>query len=478
MPIPSLPASINVTRWKNVAKDLDKDVNIAPALDKLSKAQPKLDPKAFDLPKLNSAEEAKKALDELDSVTQKSVNAAVAEAKALSKLGSAKLADVKKKKAEVGKILQTIVDDAEAYAKELEASFDAARKALVAAKVALEARDKKAEEESAKKAKKDEEDEKDAESDAMADEKDEKKFNANLKSKMKGFLTAVKTTGAKFSPHEAAVTKSCIVKFRMVSAGKTFGIGISKTGWGDSELKIARRMSGIASGGKDSRGIIHWNRDDQVYVLEGGNVPTGAANSTALANCVKAVIGFRPKFRLQKPGERGEDSDGPAEVDPDEKNAEQADGGGKGAASGGTATVTVPPIIQAAAAEFANARKTFVTEVNKLASALPKFYEQELRSGDKQVARAVLDAKKKLEAAATRIPPDLETTLAAMAKVTQKAQLDAHVAAARRQSKQLQDLCDTDDVLKSLDNNELDGNMAVVKRVQLSIKAIDRVLPA
>jgi hypothetical protein len=104
---------------------------------------------------------------------------------------------------------------------------------------------------------------------------------------------------------------------------------MSKNSFGEGELKIARRMAGLPSGGKDSKGIVYWNSEDKVFVFEGSAVPAGAANATALKIVLKQRIGYAPKIRLQKPGEKGEDSDGPAEDDPDFKT--EAGGAGTGA---------------------------------------------------------------------------------------------------------------------------------------------------
>jgi hypothetical protein len=143
-----------------------------------------------------------------------------------------------------------------------------------------------------------------------------------------------------------------------------------------------------------------------------------------------------------------------------------------------TAPVAVAPIVRAAAREFTTARETYVAEVSRLARDLPKFYDEELRSGDKAVAKAVLEARKKLEAAATRIPGDLEDTLAKMFSATEKRQLDQLLAAARQQIQKLQALIDSDELIRSLDGNEFDENLSIVKPLQLRLKAIEKLLPA
>jgi hypothetical protein len=312
MAMPSLPPSVNPNKWKSLAKG-DDPGNLQPLIDKLAKAHLGIDPKAFELPAFKDAAEAGKFSERL-AAQAKGADAAAELVKELQKKGDKVLGDLKKDKAkaELAKLLTALLNEAPAYAKELRDTVGRTEKAVADAVAKLAEAQKKAEAAA--------DSEGDAESDAMANEKDDKKFFENLKAKYKGFFNQLRSVGTKLKPAEAAITKAAQVKFRMVSQGKIFGLGMSKNSFGEGELKIARRMAGLTSGGKDSKGIAYWNSEDKVFVFEGASVPVGAANATALKIVLKQRLGYAPKIRLQKPGEKGEDSDGPAEEDPDFKN--------------------------------------------------------------------------------------------------------------------------------------------------------------
>jgi hypothetical protein len=325
MAMPSLPSSVNANKWKTLAKG-DDPGNLQPLIDKLAKAHLGIDAKVLELPAFKDAAEASKFRERVDAEA-KAVDAAAELVKELQKKGDKVLGDIKKDKAkaELAKLLASLLNEGPAYVKELRDAFGRTQKAVAETAAKLEEAQKKADAAA--------ESESDGESDAMANEKDDKKFFENLKAKYKGFFNQVRSVGTKLKPAEAAITKVAQVKFRMVSQGKTFGLGMSKNSFGEGELKIARRMAGLPSGGKDSKGIVYWNSEDKVFVFEGSSVPAGAANATALKIVLKQRIGYAPKIRLQKPGEKGEDSDGPAEDDPDFKT--EAGGAGSGAGGGG-----------------------------------------------------------------------------------------------------------------------------------------------
>jgi hypothetical protein len=529
MAIPSLSSAVNAAKWKSLAKG-DDPGDLHPLIDKLAKAHLALNAKLFVVPAFKDAAEAAKFRAELDAEA-KYVEAAAASVKELQKKGDKVLADLKKDKAkaELAKMLATIVNDIPVYEKELRKAFSDTEKAVIDIAVKM-GEDQKKKEAAA-------EAEGDAESDAMANEKDDKKFFENLKAKYKGFFNAVRNVGAKLTPAEAAApaNKAAQVKFRMVSQGKQFGLGLSKTSFGEGELKIARRMAGLKAGGRDSKGILYWNSEDKVFVFEGANVPAGAANATALKIALKLRLGYAPKIRIQKPGEKGEDSEGAAEDDPDFKpdaggsSPEEAQklaqelvakleplkskfeqrvklGGADaevlkllekgvreeagrnldkakaaydrlvkmlGAAPAADAALPLPAFEPAVKA-WIETRKRYASEVKALAGSLDAIYREELATKDPKVVKAIGEAKAKLTQTADLIGPQVEV---ALARVLQAAQRTAQRLAAVRAKAEVDALAKklaSDPVFVSLDgkNNELKPDMKVVGDVTRTLKSV------
>lgn len=220
-----------------------------------------------------------------------------------------------------------VVQAAEALVREVNDAWTKAQAGLKSLTPKLEAEEKKeqaeidkaaAKKDDAKNAKKDKEDD-DADADDLANDKDEKKFREKVKATLVSWLKKVKAEGAPPA------------KFTVVVLGKTWGVYLAKAA-GESEKKVAMRMAGVKSGFKHCKGEMYWDPKSRVWVFEGMTIPLGRANATSMSQALKPVIGYAPRLRLQKPGERGEDMEG-GDPDPDEA-AEVATAGGKAGPAG------------------------------------------------------------------------------------------------------------------------------------------------
>lgn len=219
-----------------------------------------------------------------------------------------------------------VAQAAEALVRDVDDAWTKAQAALKSLTAKLEAEEKKeqaeidkaAKKDEAKNAKKDKEDEEE-DADDLANHKDEKKFRDKVKSTLVSWMKKVKAEGAPPA------------KFTVVVLGKTWGVYLAKAA-GESEKKIAMRLAGLKSGFKHCKGEMYWDPKSRVWVFEGMNIPLGRANATSMSQALKPVIGYAPRLRLQKPGERGEDMEG-GDPDPDDL-PEVAGAGGKAGPAG------------------------------------------------------------------------------------------------------------------------------------------------
>lgn len=256
-------------------------------------------------------------------------------AKTLSELCKAVVARAKKCEADLKKDAKApkgaaaaagaVAQAAEALLRDVNDAWTKAQAGLKSLLPKLEAEEKKeqaeidkaAKKEEAKDAKKDKKEEEESDDD-LAEQKDEKKFREKVKSTLVGWLKRVKADGAPPA------------KFTVVVLGKAWGVYLAKSA-GETEKKIAVRLAGVKSGFKHCKGEMFWDPKARAWVFEGATIPLGRANATAMSQALKPVIGYAPRLRLQKPGERGEDMEG-GEDDPDEQPL--AAGAAKGGAAG------------------------------------------------------------------------------------------------------------------------------------------------
>lgn len=371
-------------------------------------------------------------------------------------------------------------------------------------------------------AKKDSSKKDEEEADALANEKDEKAFREKLKALIKATLKKIKGEGAPPA------------KFRAVNLGKTWGVYTGR-GNGEAEKKMAVRLAGVKSGFKDCKGIVYWSPADKVYIFEGANVPTGGANSSALARCLKDLIGFRPKLRLQKPGERGEDSE-EGEPDPDDLPLDAGKGappnpavvefterlrGMAAAIKAGMDKATADQarkikgftddaakLIKAnqpkmalglldqlsttlkeiaagakgggaasmvpldqARAVWATARQSAVKEIGQLANQL----EADYASVADQLA-AAKKAANRLRELSKALRPDLEALLAGAIKEGSDARRQDLLKGARKAATQVRQLLDGNDLVPELDHNEVMPGMAVVAPMREGLKRVEAAL--
>jgi hypothetical protein len=546
MPITSQSPVPSLNLFVKAAGQNDKS-GIAEQVKQLNKAHSDLDLAIFETAKLKTIQEVEAASTALETALKKAIPTACDQAKKLAALAKTKGDEFKKKPdtaKSVAPAAAAIAKEAAAYVAELEKTAAEARAALKAQLATLAAEQKKQQELAAKQAKKDagdEKEDKDAEAEAMADEKDEKKFKETLKKTMKGWLTKLQNASKSMSGHELAQLRACqgkigLAKFRMASLGKTFGVAIGKAN-GEAERKIAMRMADLKSGFKDARGFVYWDPEAKVYIFEGPSVAAGAANSTALKLALKGVLGYAPKVRLQKPGERGEDSEGPDEADPEaaaeQAAAPQARETGVDPTKAFTARLgALMPRIQAAmraGGPDAEKLRKAVADAGDLAqkrnvagaNALLDGIERQLAAGrgaeatasaqaqqigraregwvrvrtqfDREVRKlageldeiyreepdqrdAVRRAKDELNKAADRITGDLEGQLEQLAREQDARRRDALRATAKRTLESVQKLLAEDPLLKELDGNELNPGLVIVRPMQERLREVSAAL--
>jgi hypothetical protein len=390
MPIAKISSSLTVTDWSKKVGSLDKNGAVANQLKTLNKQYDEVPFQLLETDGLDSVQQVKERIGQIEGQFSKAAKAASEQAKAIA-------VQAKKSEAEFRKDAQAPKTAAPAAAavaqaaadlvKELGAAADSALAALKSMLGKLEAQEKK-DQLAAKKDEK-ESDEEDAED--LAAHKDEKKFRDKVKATILSALKKVKGEGAPPA------------KFTIAVLGKTWGVYLAKTA-GESEKKIAMRLAGLTSGFKHCKGTVHWDPKAKVWVFEGVNVPLGRANATAMALCLKPLIGFAPRVRLQKPGEIGEDSEG-GDPDPDEREqlAQETKAG-----PGGPAGVDPVKAFTARLSAIMPKVKASVaaggSSADQVKSAVAKAGELAGR-GDATKAHALLDQVEKMLAARSPAEP-------------------------------------------------------------------------
>lgn len=306
--------ALQAADWAKKAGEFDKPYGIAEDLKKLAKLFAQLPQDALAADELADEKAA-------DAAEQALKGDYARAAKAIADLTRSLAVTAKKCEAELKKNPQApkpavvaagqIAAGAQLLANDVDAALAQALAALKSARARLAA-DAKKEQAAADKAKKEEaksakgDDDEDA--DALAEHKDEKKFRDKVKSQLLSWFKKVKAEGAPRG------------KFTVVVLGKTWGVYLNKSA-GETEKKIAKRLSGLDSGFKHCKGDMYYDPKAKVWVFEGPNIPVGRANATSMSLALKPIIGYAPRLRLQKPGEVGEDSEG-ADADPDEGQAQ------------------------------------------------------------------------------------------------------------------------------------------------------------
>ncbi len=310
--VSKLSSSLTAATWSKQVGTAAPETKLAPELNTLKTKHDAVDFKLLDTSgKLDTVDLIQKRISDIEGNFVKAAKAAADQAKAVA--NSAKEWEAKfKKDSKAPKTAAAAAAQAQKDASALGTDLLQAHVPVITALKAKLAqlgeqakKDQAAADKKSKQGEKEAEEEKDAESDDLANEKDDKKFRLKMKDKVRSVLTKLKGEGA--PP----------MKFRAAVLGKTWGIAIGKAN-GESEKKIAMRLAGVKSGFKDCKGTLQYDAQSKSYVFEGATVPTGSANATALSLSLKELIGFKPKVRLQKPGEKGEDSEG-ADPDPEDK---------------------------------------------------------------------------------------------------------------------------------------------------------------
>lgn len=310
MPTVKTSPFLNPADWTKKAGEFDKPYGLADDLKKLARLFDQLPQDLLELGDLADADAAEQRDQQLKGEFAKA-------AKALADLARSIATQAKKCEAELKKNAKApkpavaaagaIAGAAQTLSSDVDAALAKAMADLKALKVKLAAEQKK-EQAAADKAKaaKDAKDAKDEEddADALAEHKDEKKFRDKVKATLLSWFKRVKAEGAPRA------------KFTVAVLGKTWGVYLAKSA-GESEKKIAMRLAGLSSGFKHCKGEMFYDPQGKVWVFEGPNIPVGRANATSMSLALKPIIGYAPRLRLQKPGERGEDSEG-ADQDPDE----------------------------------------------------------------------------------------------------------------------------------------------------------------
>ncbi len=391
MPAINLPSSINQPAWDKKAGKNDK-AGVGEKLKDLAKLHMALDLSFAD--KLDKPEDVEAAKAKLEAIAKKQGPELQAAAREAAKAAK------KNDNSATAKEAAAIAKDAEAYAIQVEKALANARTSIDkrASEVAAEA--KKAA--NAKGGKKDakEDEEAEDEGEQLASEKDDKKFRENLKKSMKTWLTKLQNASKSMPPEQlvklrAGESKVGMAKFRMQTLGKQMGIAIAKNA-GEGERKLAMRMAGIKGGGKDAKGFMYWDPELKLFVLEGPSVAPGAANATRLKMEMKKILGYGPKLCLQRPGQKGEASEGPEEADPD---AGVDDASAPPEAKEAAKTAATPEA-KSAANQATDELKAFDAEAKKrLESIKPKLQSLDAKSMAelKNLARVVQDKGKKAE---------------------------------------------------------------------------------
>lgn len=321
MPAMKIATALTQADWSKKVGALDKPSGIGELLKALNKQHDAVPFELLDTAGLKDADAVKARVGEVEGKFAKAAKTLGDQAKAVAVAAKKCEADFKKdgkapKTAApaaaavaqaAGELARGLVDDLATTLTELKAMLGK-----------LEAQDKKDQQAAADKAKKEEaknakdEDEDNAED--LANHKDEKKFRDKVKATLVGWLKRVKAEGAPPA------------KFTVAVLGRSWGVYLGKSA-GEAEKKIAMRLAGVTSGFKHCKGVMFWDPQGKVWVFEGPNIPIGRANATAMSLALKPIIGYAPRLRLQKPGERGEDSEG-GEPDPEEAQLAAAPTGG------------------------------------------------------------------------------------------------------------------------------------------------------
>lgn len=321
---------LNPIDWAKKAGPAEKQAGLTDPLKALYK---QFDLMPLDLLELKPVDTVQAAKDRADDLGDGGKFGKAA--KTLSELAKAVVTRAKKCEADLKKddkapkgaaaAAGAVAQAAEALVRDVNDAWTTAQASLKSLTPKLEAEEKKeqaeidkaAKKEEAKDAKKDKKEEEESDDD-LAEQKDEKKFRDKVKSTLVGWLKRVKADG---SPP---------AKFTVVVLGKAWGVYLAKSA-GETEKKIAVRLAGVKSGFKHCKGEMFWDPKARAWVFEGATIPLGRANATAMSQALKPVIGYAPRLRLQKPGERGEDMEG-GEDDPDDQPL--VAGAGKGGAAG------------------------------------------------------------------------------------------------------------------------------------------------
>lgn len=327
MPIVKISPVLNPADWTKKAGEFDKPYGIADDLKKLAKLFDALPQDLLELAGLEDLDAAEQRDQQLKSDYAKAAKAIADAARPLAVLAK-KCEGELKKNAKAPKAAVSAAGLLAAAVQELATDVDAAQAKAMAelkalkVKLAAEAKKEQAAADKAKNAKAGKDEEED-DADALADSKDEKKFRDKVKAQLVSWFKRVKAEGAPRA------------KFTVAVLGKTWGVYLAKSA-GESEKKIAMRLAGLTSGFKHCKGEMYYDPAAKVWVFEGPNIPVGRANATSMSLALKPIMGYAPRLRLQKPGERGEDSEG---ADPDPDEAAVADAGAGGGAPKGPAGV-------------------------------------------------------------------------------------------------------------------------------------------
>ena len=377
MPISKISNTLNPADWIKKAGPAEKTIGMATQLKDLTKQHEDLQSQELGTSGLSTVEDVQSRIQEIEGGFSKSVDAFAKKAKLISDAAKKAEADLKKSNAEAAKAAAAVAQAATAEAQEVAKAVPAALAALRALQDKLEAQEKKDKAAADKAAKKDEKGKDEEEEDPSA-EKDEKKFRDKVKDILKSALKKVKGEGAPPA------------KFTVVVLGKAWGVYLGKSA-GESEKKSAMRLAGVTSGFKHCKGLTYWDPKGKCWVFEGPNIPVGRANATAMSLALKPIIGYAPRLRLQKPGERGEDMEG-GEDDPDDK-AQAVAADPKAGGAGGPAGVE--PIKAFTARLAALMPKVKAAAGDQIKSAAAKAAEL-AGKGDAVKANALLDQIEKM----------------------------------------------------------------------------------
>ncbi|MFN0184738.1 MAG: hypothetical protein ACKVQR_13070 [Aquabacterium sp.] len=301
---PTLPPSLTVAYWSKQVGLIEKPPRMPGLLGDLKSRVDKLPTDLLDLGDVADPPAAARREQALKGEYDKSARALADLCGTVADLAGDLAARFKK---DAGSAKQaapaaaTVAKEASSFGRAVQDASAKALNELKALATKLEAAAQKAQAEQAKADKKAAGEEGD---DSVAGQKDEKTFRDSIKGRMKSAMNGVKREGA--AP----------AKFRARVLGKNWGIFVSKADGGPQD-KIAWRLIGHVGGAKPIKGQMLWDAQAKAFVFESAAGPSGASAANNLAASLKGIIGFRPKVRLQKPGQRGDDSD-EGEADPDE----------------------------------------------------------------------------------------------------------------------------------------------------------------